>query len=134
MSKNVFLILIVAAFAMISACGGADKANTNTNANTNANQANLPEGFSTVPVPISNNSTPGIPPPGSANISINPNGTPTPGIPDPAKMTPVPKGVTPTPGIPDEKTLKQMMKSIPVGNVNSPSSPTNTKVKTVRKP
>lgn len=126
MSKHVFLILIVAAAAMISACGGTDT----TNSNANANQANLSAEFQQQPVTPSGNTTPGIDP---ANININvnnPKGTPTPGIPGPGNLTPK-KGVTPTPGIPDEKTLRKQMEALR-GNVNA--SPGNTKVKTVRKP
>ncbi len=126
MSKNVFLILIVAAAAMISACGGGDTANSNAN----ANQANLPPEFQQQPISPSGNTTPGIPANPNVNVN-NPNGTPTPGIPDPANLTPK-KGVTPTPGIPDEKTLREQMKKLQ-GNVNaSPAS--NSKPKTVRKP
>jgi hypothetical protein len=132
MSKNVVLILIVAAFAMISACGGADT--TNTNSNVNANQANLPPEFQTKPISPSGNTTPGIP--ADPNISVNnPNGTPTPGIPDPANVNKIPKGTTPTPGIPDEKTLRKQMLQLRNGNVNAPPiGNANVKVKTVRKP
>lgn len=115
---------------MLAACGGSNTANTNSNANAN-NQSNLPPGFSTSPVPLSNNSTPGIPPPGSANVAINPNGTPTPGI--PANAKPLSKGVTPTPGIPSEAELKKQLKSVPLSDVNSNPTTSNVKVKTVRK-
>ena len=129
MSKNVFLILIVAAAVMISACGGTDT----TNSNANANQANLPPEFQAQPVTPSGNTTPGIPDPASINMNVNnPKGTPTPGIPDPANLTPK-NGVTPTPGIPDEKTLREQMKNLQ-GNVNVNAAPiSNSKVKTVRK-
>ena len=133
MSKYVFLILMVAALAMISACGGANPTNTNAN-NANANQANLPPEFQNRPVEPSGNTTPGIP--ANPNISVNnPNGTPTPGIPDPANVNKVPKGTTPTPGIPDEKTLRKQMQQLRNGNVNAlPTGNANVKVKTVRKP
>lgn len=132
MSKYVFLILMVAAFALISACGGADT--TNTNANVNANQANLPSEFNQQPIQPSGNTTPGIP--ANPNISVNnPNGTPTPGIPSPANMNKIPKGTTPTPGIPDPATLKRQMQQLRNGNVNAPPiGNANVKVKTVRKP
>lgn len=123
MSKNVFLILIVAAF--ISACGGTE----NPNPNSNTNQANLPAEFSNKPLAPSGDSTPGIP--ANPNVSIDPNGTPTPGIPHPANVNKVPRGTTPTPGIPDEKTLKQQMRSVVNGTVNSTPP---AKVKSVRKP
>ena len=132
MSKYVFLILMVAAFALISACGGADTTNSNAN-NANTNQANLPPEFQNKPVTPSGNTTPGIP--ADPNISVNnPKGTPTPGIPDPANMK-VPKGTTPTPGIPDPATLKRQMQMLRNGNVNAPPiGNANVKVKTVRKP
>lgn len=130
MSKNVFLILIVAAFAMISACGGAETTNTNTN--VNANQGNLPPEFQAKPITPSGNTTPGIPADPSVNLN-NPNGTPTPGIPDPKNINKVPRGTTPTPGIPDPATIKRQMQMLRNGNVNAtPAS--NSKVKTVRKP
>lgn len=131
MSKYVFLILMVAAFAMLSACGGAETTNTNAN-NVNANQANLPPEFQQKPVEPSGNTTPGIP--ADPNISVNnPSGTPTPGIPDPKNINKVPRGTTPTPGIPDPANLKKQMQQLRNGNVNAPPV-NNVKVKTVRKP
>ena len=132
MLKNVFLILMVAAFAMIAACGGGN--NANSNANVNANEVNLPPEFQQTPISPSGNTTPGIP--ANPNVSVNnPNGTPTPGIPDPANMNKIPKGTTPTPGIPDPATLKRQMQQLRNGNVNAPpTGNANVKVKTVRKP
>jgi hypothetical protein len=68
---------------------------------------------------------------GSTNI--DPKGTPIPGI-DPANLKPK-KGATPTPGIPDEATLKKMMmRNIPLSEMNSNPTASNTKVRKVRKP
>ncbi len=129
-------MLIAVAFVIFPACGDSTEApNTNTNtAVVNIDPANLPPGFSTSPVPLSNNSTPGIPAdPANTNL-INPKGTPTPGIPDPANINKMKKGTTPTPGIPDPANMRKQMKNIPLSDVNSYKATDNTKVKTVRKP
>jgi hypothetical protein len=140
MSKNVLLILILALIAINFACSPVET--TNTNANTNVivtNQANLPPGFSTSPVPPSGNTTPGIPDPANINVSNGAKGATTPGIPDPANIgKPLPKGATPTPGIPDVNTLKRQSNP-PLNNsaVKPPAvsdANSNIKVKTVRKP
>ncbi len=130
MSKIAFFILIVALVAINFACS--------TPETTNTNQANVPPEFSNKPIMTNGNSAPGIDPK-NINIAPNPNGTPTPGIPDPRNVNVKPnlKG-TPTPGIPDPKTLKQQMNNTSPGNVNSPSSMTDSdktvQPKNVRKP
>ncbi|CAN5426336.1 hypothetical protein BH18ACI1_BH18ACI1_11420 [soil metagenome] len=115
MIKNFLFVLISLLLAINMACSAVETPNTNTNVNavTNLNNANLPPEFSASPLPMSANSTPGIPDPNSVNINRMPKGaTPTPGIPDPKNIgKPLPRGATPTPGIPDEKTLKEQMKN-----------------------
>jgi hypothetical protein len=142
MSKNVFFILMLAFVAISSACSSTEPT-TNTNANTNivvTNQANLPPGFSTSPVPPSGNTTPGIPDPKNINVSNAPKGaTPTPGIPDPKNMgKPLPKGATPTPGIPDVNTMKRQTNPPLSNSTDKPPTvndmKSNTQTKTVRKP
>ena len=123
MSKFVFLIVFVSSMAMISACStaSAPSGNGNTAASANVNApANMPEGFSNVPITPSGNPTPGIPDPSNVNINTAVKGaTPTPGIPDPKDIgkTPVPKGATPTPGIPDPKQLQEQMRRT-INNAN----------------
>ncbi len=135
MSKNTFLILMLALMAINSGCTATQSPNTNASVNTNtaaANQASLPPEFKTEPVPPSGNTTPGIPDPANAN-NVPKGTTPTPGIPDPTKMTPVPKGATPTPGIPDAATLKKQSKTLPMSSDNPAVTNSNVK-QPVRKP
>lgn len=137
MSKNVFLILILALIAINSACSPADVPNTNANTNVVVNSpTNLPPGFSTSPVPPSGNTTPGIPAPGNVNISNGAKGATTPGIPAPGDVNKVPRGITPTPGI-SANSLKRQSNP-PLSDVNAPpamsDSNSNIKVRTVRKP
>jgi hypothetical protein len=109
MLKKYSVFILTAACAFQIACGGPDAGtNTSTNTTGSANQANLPSGFSTSPLPV-NGTTPGIPDPNMVNTNLPKGLTPTPGIPDP-KMAgkPLPKG-TPTPGIPSPEELKKMM-------------------------
>ncbi|MBA3633508.1 MAG: hypothetical protein H0W58_12005 [Acidobacteria bacterium] len=121
------------------ACSAIETSNTNTNVNavTNLNNANLPPEFSGSPLPMSANSTPGIPNSNSVNINSMPKGaTSTPGIPDEKNIgKPLPRGATPTPGIPDEKTLKEQINNSasnsrreqkpPQSDSNPTKSPTN---------
>ena len=136
MSKIAFTILIVALVAINFACSSSDTTSNTTN--TEIYPANLPPEFSNKPMNTTGNAVPGIDPK-NINVAPNPNGTPTPGIPalGNVNVKPNPKG-TPTPGIPDEKTLKQMQSNMANGNVNVPSSMTDSdktvQPKTVRKP
>jgi hypothetical protein len=82
--------------------------------------ANLPAGLSTSPVPITNAQTPGIP----ANVNAIPKGTtPTPGIPSEAEIKRgMKRGATPTPGIPPEAEMRRQMNT-PVTGVDAPGRP-----------
>jgi hypothetical protein len=116
MSKKGLFILICLSFALNLACQNAVKTNENINSVANVKEsADIPPGFSTSPVPMSSNSTPGIPDPKLINAnSLQKGMTPIPGIPDPKTIgkTPVPKKTPPIPGIPDEETLKKQMNTI----------------------
>ncbi len=116
-----FLLTITAAALFVSSCGSATQPNTNTAANTaiKVDNANMPAGLSTSPIPPSTNTTPGIPAANAVN-TIPKGTTPTPGIPDPKTLgKPLKPGLTPTPGIPDQETLRrQLQKS--ASNVNTP--------------
>jgi hypothetical protein len=110
---SVILTCLLALLAFACAGGGApNSANTNTNsaaATVNVDNANMPPGLSSSPLPV-NGTTPGIPPPDQIHVNMNVKGaTPTPGIPDPKNVNKVPKGATPTPGIPSEAELRKMM-------------------------
>ena len=116
--KNLFA-LISLLLAINLACSNAVAPNSETNKAVvvNANPTDLPEGLSANQIPLTTNSTPGIPDPKSINANTNSKGTTsTPGIPDTTKTgkTPQPKNTPPIPGIPDEETLKKQM-TTPVG-------------------
>ena len=131
------------------ACSMTPSSNVNVNAVSTSNQntpANLPPGLSTNPVPLTANSTPGIPDPNTTGTNNSVRGTaPTPGIPNPKTIgkTPLPKGTTPTPGIPDAETLRKQLNNLikdanvvnqpPKTDSNSIKSPTD-KTRPVRKP
>ena len=135
MLRNVLLIVFLGLMAINLSCQSSANA-VNTNSNTNAiivNQASLPPGFSTSPIPPSSNKTPGIPDPKTINMNNIPKGTtPTPGIPDLSKLGKnLSKGTTPTPGIPDPKTIQKQMKDSQFSNstnailppeINNPNS------------
>ncbi len=126
MLRNVLFILVCFSVAANLACSSANPPTSNANvANAvNLNSANLPPGFSTSPVPMSANSTPGIPDPNDANANKLPTGN-IPGIPDPNKKTPQPKNTPPIPGIPDEKTIREQMNT-PLKDVNVVNNPPKT--------
>lgn len=95
-------------------CSTASTPNINSNQAVvvNSNQANLPEGLSANQVPLSTNSTPGIPDPKISQTNNNSKGTSsTPGIPDTTKIgkTPQPQNTPRIPGIPDQETLKKQL-------------------------
>jgi len=121
MLKRIFFILINLLFAVNLACTNAVTTNSNTNKPpvlSNTNPTNLPEGLSANQLPLTNNSTPGIPDPKSVNANSNSKSPgSTPGIPDTTKIgkTPMPKNTPPIPGIPDEETLKKQMNT-PISN------------------
>ena len=123
MLKVFIVIAIVSLSLFFTACGSSENTNTNANANigagaVNVDPNNLPPGLSTSPVPISGNSTPGIPDPANAN-NVPKGGTPTPGIPDPAEMKkPFKPGATPTPGIPSPEEIRRQMQIQRNVNVN----------------
>jgi ABC-type Na+ efflux pump permease subunit len=114
MIKKIIFVLINLLVAVNLACSNAAAPNTETNKAVviSANSANLPEGLSANQVPLTTNSTPGIPDPKSADANINyKNAASIPGIPDTTRTgkTPQPKNTPPIPGIPDEETLKKQM-------------------------
>ena len=121
MSKFAAAVICCLAAFLNFGCGGSagpgnnqPLANSNQNSAQNTNLANVPPEFSTSPVPLENNTAPGIP----ANAGQVPKGaTPIPGI--PANTRPLPKGTTPTPGIPSEEELRRQQK-YGVGNINAP--------------
>ena len=119
MIKKILFTLFCLAVCGNLGCSTSVAPNTETNKtiSVNANQANLPEGLSTSQIPLSANTTPGIPDPKSDNTNAgSKSATSTPGIPDTTKAgkTPMPKNTPPIPGIPDEETLKRQMNT-PVG-------------------
>ncbi len=88
MLRKILLILTCVPLAASLACSTTETANTNANNVGAANRldsTNLPPGLSTSPIPMSANSTPGIP--DAANVNNIPTGD-IPGIPDPNKKTP----------------------------------------------
>jgi len=112
---RIFLAVSICFLLLVNlSCQSADTTNANTT-------ANVPPELSGSPVPITANSTPGIPDPNSANVKPM-TGT-TPGIPDTSKgKTVLPKGATPTPGIPDQETLKKQMNT-PIKDANVVNNP-----------
>lgn len=122
MLRNLLIITICILLLVNSACQNADTPNVNANTNV-AKPTNLPPGFSNSPIPITGNSTPGIPDLNSNNANKPMTGT-TPGIPDTSKRgtTSVPKGKTPIPGIPDEKTTPKLAKT-PFRETNEINNP-----------
>lgn len=126
MSKKVLFVLSCLLFSINLACRSEAQQSENVNAAVNVKEfADVPPGFSTSPVPMSGNTTPGIPDLKSINANNLSNGaTPIPGIPDPKTIgkTPIPKKTPPIPGIPDEATLKKQMNTImtDVNVVNNP--------------
>ncbi|MCY7376464.1 MAG: hypothetical protein LH472_10895 [Pyrinomonadaceae bacterium] len=126
--KNYLFILTLFLLSLNSACATAESpsANANTigaNGIQNMNAADLPPGFSTNAIPMSANSTPGIPGPNDANANKVPTGN-IPGIPDTNKMgkNPQPKNTPPIPGIPDQETIKKQMNT-PLQDVNIVNNP-----------
>ena len=114
MIKRKLFALIILIIAVNLACSNSAAPNSQTNQAVvvNASPANLPEGLSTNQIPLTADSTPGIPDPKSVNANNNSKGTAsTPGIPDTTKTgkTPQPKNTPPIPGIPDEETLRKQM-------------------------
>ncbi len=114
MIKKILFALISSLLAINLACSNAVAPNSETNKAVlvNANPTDLPEGLSANQIPLSANSTPGIPDPKSVNANSSSNGAAsTPGIPDTTKTgkTPMPKNTPRIPGIPDEETLKKQM-------------------------
>ena len=119
MIKKDLFVLISLSIAVNLACSNAVAPNSETNKAivVNANANVLPEGLSGNQIPLSTNSTPGIPDPKSTAANSNSKGaSSTPGIPDTTKTgkTPQPKNTPTIPGIPDEETLKKQMNT-PVG-------------------
>ncbi len=105
MFRKFLFILMCVSFVVNLACSTTGTTNTNAGNVSAANrfdESNLPPGISTSPVPMSANSTPGIPDAANANKVPMEN---IPGIPDPNKKTPVPKNTPPIPGIPDVKSI-----------------------------
>lgn len=114
MTKKVLFILISFLILINLACSKAGAPNSEANKAivVNASQATLPEGLSANQIPLSANSTPGIPDAKSVNANtISKGASSTPGIPDTTKIgkTPQPKTTPPIPGIPNEETLKKQM-------------------------
>lgn len=119
MINKKLIALLVLLLALNLACSKtvAPNAQTNQAVVVNTNPTNLPEGLSANQIPLTTNSTPGIPDPKSVNVNNNSKGTTsTPGIPDTTKTgkTPQPKNTPRIPGIPDEETLRRQM-TTPVG-------------------
>ena len=126
MLRNFLYILVCFSLVVNAACSKPESPNVNANAATNAvnlNPTNLPPGFSTSPIPLGANSTPGIPDPKDTNANAVPTGK-IPGIPDANKMgkTPQPKNTPRIPGIPDEETLKKQMNT-PLTDANIVNNP-----------
>ena len=120
MIRKILFVLINLLLAVNLACtnAAAPNSNANTSVVSNTNPTNLPEGLSANQLPLTTDSTPGIPAPKSVNANSNSkNPASTPGIPDTTKFgkTPMPKNTPPIPGIPDEETLKRQMNT-PVSN------------------
>ncbi len=128
MIKNLLFIFICFSLTVTLACSAAPTPNTNVSSVNAANldPSNLPPGFSTNPVTMGTNSTPGIPNPNDANANKIPTGN-IPGIPDTNKMgkTPQPKNTPPIPGIPDQETIKRQMNT-PLKDANIVNNPPKT--------
>ena len=122
MLRNLLFVLICFSVAANLACSTANMptSNANTGNAVNLDQANLPPGFSSSPVPVNAN-IPGIPNPGDANANKIPAGN-IPGIPDTNKKTPQPKKTPPIPGIPSEAEIKKQMNT-PLKDVNIVNNP-----------
>jgi len=125
MLKKILFVLICFSLAGNLACSTAESppANANIVNAVNLDPTNLPPGFSTSPIPLDANSTPGIPGPNDANVNSVPTGN-IPGIPDTNKMgkTPQPKNTPPIPGIPDQETIKRQMNT-PLKDANIVNNP-----------
>lgn len=109
MTKKILFAIICFSFALTLACQTTTTPEANDSNQSKVDTKTLPPEFSTSPVPLSTNSTPGIPDPKSVDANATPEKgtTPTPGIPSQAELNkPVKKGATPTPGIPSEEELK----------------------------
>ena len=149
MLRRILYFLVSCLLTMNLACSPNQSSDANANvvspSNTNA-PTNMPPGLSTSPVPLTTNSTPGIPDPKKIETSnTTKRGAPTPGIPDPKTIgkTPLPKGTTPTPGIPDAETLKKQLNDL-IKDANVVNQPPKTdsnsiknlqdKTRPVRKP
>jgi hypothetical protein len=119
MLRNLLTVSICFLLLINLACQSADNSNANT-------RANSPPELSGSPVPLTTNSTPGIPDPNSAVNANKPTTKTTPGIPDMSNSKAVlPKGATPTPGIPDQETLKKQMNT-PLKDANIVNNPPKT--------
>lgn len=136
MFKFISLAALFIPVVLTAACGGTADVNTNGNANGGVkvitlDNANLPPGFSTSPVPITNAQTPGIP----SNVNTIPKGTtPTPGIPSAEELKRgMKRGATPTPGIPSEAEMRRQM-TVPAGNMNAAGTTDPRPVKGSRRP
>ncbi len=124
--RNYLLVLSLFSLSLNAACTTAESPATNAvspdaNSVKIINAADLPPGFSTNPVPMSANSTPGIP--GPNDVNKIPSGN-IPGIPDANKMgkNPQTKKTPPIPGIPDQETIKKQMNT-PLQDVNIVNNP-----------
>ena len=141
MIKKILLVLINLLVAINLACSNAATSNSAANQAvvTNTKTANLPEGLSGNPLPLSNNSTPGIPDPKAINANISRGASSTPGIPDTSQTgkTPQPKNTPRIAGIPDEETLRKQMTTPAdrsVMNRNPPESDSNSNNRPPPKP
>lgn len=125
MLRKFLFVLICFSAAGNLACSTAESppANVNTTNAANLDPANLPPGFSTSPIPLGTNSTPGIPGPNDSNANAAPAKN-IPGIPDTNKMgkTPQPKNTPRIPGIPDDETIRRQMNT-PLKDVNVVNNP-----------
>ena len=125
MLRKFFYVLVCFLLTVNLACSTAETptGNVSTTNAVNVDSANLPQGFSTSPIPLGTNSTPGIPNPNDANANKMPSGN-IPGIPDTNKMgkTPQPKNTPKIDGIPDQETIKRQMNT-PLKDVNVVNNP-----------
>ncbi len=124
MLRNFLLVVLCFSLGANLACStavDAPTANANTAGAVNLDPANMPPGFSTSPIPMGANSTPGIPNPNDVNANKLPAGS-IPGIPDPNKKTTQPKNTPPIPGIPSEAEIKRQMNT-PLKDVNIVNNP-----------
>lgn len=123
MLKKILFLCLCFSILVSLACQSVETPNTNSNTNvfTTVDQANLPPGFSTTPLPANGTPTPGIPDPADINITNKIGPTPIPGIPDSKDLgKPLPKGKTPIPGIPDSE-IQRTQPNKPAGKSNSNS-------------